>query len=233
MAPAPTERDPTNANHYVKDWTLNKVLDVIPKPVTSAASSPLAFLHIVSRLKTTPREGWKRFDIKGSESIADHMYRMGVICMLCPPEAGLDKDRCVKMALIHDMAESLVGDITPPDNVPSAEKKNRELEAMTYLTEELLKPISETIATEFMEIWTEYEDGKSKEAVFVKDVDCFELICQTIEYEKQHKTTKDLNEFLHVRHKITNDFVLHWVDDALAERRAYWEKEGKTAPLGN
>lgn len=40
---------------------------------------------------------------------------------------------------------------------------------MTYLTEELLKPISETIAAEFMEIWNEYEDGKSKEAVFVKD----------------------------------------------------------------
>lgn len=49
------------------------------------------------------------------------MYRMGIICMLCPPDAGIDKDRCVKMALIHDMAEALVGDITPPDNVGSGE----------------------------------------------------------------------------------------------------------------
>jgi putative hydrolase of HD superfamily len=52
------------------------------------------------------------------ESIADHMYRMGIITMLCPPETGIDRDRCVKLALIHDMAEALVGDITPPDNVP-------------------------------------------------------------------------------------------------------------------
>lgn len=62
-------------------------------------------------------------------------------------------------------------------------------------------------------------------------VDCFELICQTIEYEKTYKTSKDLNEFLHVRRKVTNDFVRHWVDDALAERNAFWEKFGKEAVL--
>jgi putative hydrolase of HD superfamily len=45
------------------------------------------------------------------------MYRMGIITMLCPPELDINRDRCVKMALIHDMAEALVGDITPPDNV--------------------------------------------------------------------------------------------------------------------
>lgn len=95
------------------------VLNSIPKPVTTASSSsPLAFLHIIERLKTTPREGWRRFDIQHGESIADHMYRMSIITMLCPPEENIDKDRCVKLALIHDMAEALVGDITPPDRVP-------------------------------------------------------------------------------------------------------------------
>lgn len=79
----------------------------------------MAFLHIIERLKTTPREGWRRFEIHHGESIADHMYRMGIITMLCPNDAGINKDRCVKMALIHDVAEALVGDITPPDNIPS------------------------------------------------------------------------------------------------------------------
>lgn len=45
------------------------------------------------------------------------MYRMSIIAMLCPPEENIEKDRCVKLALIHDMAEALVGDITPPDRV--------------------------------------------------------------------------------------------------------------------
>lgn len=41
---------------------------------------------------------------------------MSVIAMLCPDKA-LDRDRCIKMAIVHDMAEALVGDITPTDGV--------------------------------------------------------------------------------------------------------------------
>lgn len=210
----------------VKDWTLPKVLATIPKPVTSTSSSPLHFLHIIQRLKTTPREGWRHFDIRNGESIADHMYRMGIITMLCPPEAGIDRDRCVKLALIHDMAEALVGDITPPDNISKDVKHKRELDSMKYICDELLKPISETIANEFMELWMEYETNTTKEAIFVKDVDRFELICQTIEYEKHYNAQKDLSEFLHVSTGIKNEFVKKWAEDALLEREAFWESKG-------
>lgn len=215
----------------VKDWTLPKVLATIPAPITSASSSPLHFLHIIQRLKTTPREGWRRFDINHGESIADHMYRMGIITMLCPPETGIDRDRCVKLALIHDMAEALVGDITPPDNVPKDEKFKREFESMKYICDELLKPISEVVAKEFMELWQEYEVGETKEAVFVKDVDRFELVCQTIEYEKQYEAQKDLQEFLHVRNGIKNEFVIKWVEDALLERAAFWKSKGLVSKI--
>lgn len=47
-------------------------------------------------------------------SVADHMYRMGMLCMLVPGVAGdsakgypkLDIGRCVQMALVHDLAEA-------------------------------------------------------------------------------------------------------------------------------
>lgn len=64
-------------------------------------------------------------------------------------------------------------------------------------------------------------------------VDCFELLCQTIEYEKKYKTEKDLNEFLHVRKRIQNDFVKKWVDDALVERKEFWAQHGKEAVISN
>ncbi|KAL7275228.1 hypothetical protein RUND412_001843 [Rhizina undulata] len=218
--------EPSDNIKFIQNWSLPAVLKSMPQPVTSASSSPLQFLHIIERLKTTPREGWRRFEILHGESIADHMYRMSIITMLCPPEAGINKDRCVKMAIIHDMAEALVGDITPTDNIPKAEKYRREVETMEYLTKELLSPISETIAKEFMDLWAEYEEGKTKEAVFVKDVDRFELICQTIEYEKKYNAKKDLKEFLHVRTGIKNDFVKKWTEDALAEREVFWKEAG-------
>lgn len=34
--------------------------------------------------------------------------------------------RCIKLALVHDMAECIVGDIAPSDNVSKAEKHRRE-----------------------------------------------------------------------------------------------------------
>ncbi len=36
-----------------------------------------------------------------------------MMAMLLPRDAGVDVQRCVRMALVHDVAESIVGDITP------------------------------------------------------------------------------------------------------------------------
>lgn len=46
------------------EWTVDKVLDALPgdKP-TEGTTSPLAFFHILEKLKTNKREGWRRFGI--------------------------------------------------------------------------------------------------------------------------------------------------------------------------
>lgn len=42
------------------------------------------------------------------------MYRMGIMAMLIDEKtAGVNKDRCLKMAIVHDLAESLVVSRTP------------------------------------------------------------------------------------------------------------------------
>lgn len=181
-----------------------------------------AFLHILFRLKATPRTGWLNFNVPEPESIADHMYRMAVIAM-CTSDESLNIARCVKMALIHDMAESLVGDITPADlAVSKQEKHHRELATMEYLRD-LLTPVSAKAAQEIFEIWNEYEDVSTPEARFVKDVDKFELMVQTLEFERLHKG-KDLSRFLSVRSQIQTPEVSEWADGILEERKALWDK---------
>lgn len=181
-----------------------------------------AFLHIISQLKATKRTGWLDFNVPGAESIADHMYRMAIIAM-CSSDEKLDISRCVKIALVHDMAESLVGDITPADvNVSKQEKHCRELATMEYL-KNLLSPVNAGAAQEIFELWNEYENLSSPEAIFVKDVDKFELMVQTLEYERIHKD-KDLNRFLTVREQIKTAQVSDWADGILEERKQLWEK---------
>lgn len=45
-------------------WTVEKVIAKIPKGSSiESKNTPLAFFHILERLKTTKREGWRRFGI--------------------------------------------------------------------------------------------------------------------------------------------------------------------------
>jgi putative hydrolase of HD superfamily len=68
------------------------------------------------------------------------------------------------MALIHDMAESLVGDITPVDGVEKGEKSRRESETMVFLTKTLLGNVKnggQEAAASLLEIWQEYETNET------------------------------------------------------------------------
>lgn len=38
----------------------------------------------------------------------------------------LDINKCIRMALVHDMAEAITGDITPHDGISAEEKRNLE-----------------------------------------------------------------------------------------------------------
>ncbi|KAI1373930.1 HD domain-containing protein [Hypoxylon crocopeplum] len=207
-------------------WSVEKVLATIqPEVPIEGSSSPLPFFHIIERLKTGKREGWRRFGINRGESIADHMYRMSLMTFLCPPSLApkLDLNRCMKMCLIHDMAESLVGDITPVDGVPKPEKSRREAETMDYISQNLLGRVYGGLAgQEIRAIWQEYEDSKTQESLFVHDIDKMELLLQMVEYEKRTNKGLDLGEFAYVATKVVLPETQEWAKEILKERDEFW-----------
>lgn len=152
---------------------------------------------------------------------------MSIITMLAPPSLAsrLNIPHCTKMALVHDMAESLVGDITPVDGIPVPEKHRREAVTMDFLTEILLGQLTGFFkqGEEIREIWQEYEASKTLEAVFVHDVDKIELLLQVIEYERSNEGKIDLSEFMCVAKGIQLQEVKVWCDEILKERDEYWK----------
>jgi putative hydrolase of HD superfamily len=119
-----------------------------------------------------------------------------MIAMLLSKDADVDGDKAVKMALVHDLAEAIVGDITPHDNVSVRKKHELEKEAMVKMFGD----------SEPFQLWKEYESQESKEAVFVKDVDVFEALLQAREYEQKYGI--DLSEFYeYAKINIRSDFV--------------------------
>jgi putative hydrolases of HD superfamily len=52
---------------------------------------------------------------------------------LSPLAVGLNLHKCIKMCLIHNILECLVGNITPAGGIPKAEKNRREALLMDYI----------------------------------------------------------------------------------------------------
>ncbi|KAI0358246.1 HD domain-containing protein [Trametes cingulata] len=186
----------------------------------------LAFFHILERLKTQKRTGWVDHKVPGPESISDHMYRMALLAM-CTSDTDLDVSKCVMMALVHDLAEAQVGDIAPREGIPKAEKRRLEAEAMHNFVHEMLhnSPAAQRIEA----LWKEYEEGESKEARFVKDLDRFEMACQASEYERNHGMQTLQPFFDSSLPFIRHPEVQQW-GQALAEERRNAQRSSTTSP---
>lgn len=189
----------------------------------SKINSMLAFTQIVRLLKTQPRTGWvdRGVPLQKTESIADHMYRMSIIAMAIPNKQ-INIDRCVKIALVHDIAESLVGDITPFGGVTKEEKHRRELDTIDYLVK-VISPYNSDFALEMRELWLEYEEIRSPEAVYVKDIDKFEMIQQAWDYEQEYGRKYDLSEFYQSRSNVKTPEIGELCDEVIRQREEFFK----------
>ncbi|CAN6727591.1 unnamed protein product [Malus baccata var. baccata] len=128
------------------------------------ASSAIYFLTLCHHLKICADSacfpsGWINQGIKGSESIADHMYRMALMSLIAGHVPGSNRERCIKIQIVHDTAEAIVGDITPSDGVPKAVKSRMEQAALDEMCLVLGGGIK---YLEMILQALEYEMGKSK-----------------------------------------------------------------------
>ncbi|KAJ1433558.1 HD/PDEase domain [Sesbania bispinosa] len=180
-----------------------------------SASSAIDFLSVCHRLKTTKRTGWVRRDVKNPESIADHMYRMGLMALIASDVPGVDRNKCVKMAIVHDIAEAIVGDISPLDGISKAEKSQGEQAALDHMCKVLGEG---SRANEISDLWRQYEASSSPEAKFVKDLDKVEMILQALEYEDEQG--KDLDEFFQsTAGKFQTETGKAWASEIVSRRR--------------
>lgn len=214
-----TSTSPSTSKWTVESSIPSHIKTLLTEPSKNSSNYVLTFLQIVSLLKSQRRTGWIDHGISNCESISDHMYRMGVTSMLITTP-GVDTSLCVKIALVHDIAESLVGDITPFDGVSKEEKHHREWCTIQYLSEIVGKYDNEK-GKEILELWLDYEEIRTIEARFVKDIDKFEMLLQGFEYEKEFKGEKKLDQFWSARDSIKTDEVKKWTDDLWEKRQEF------------
>ncbi|MDA4114358.1 MAG: HD domain-containing protein [Thaumarchaeota archaeon] len=133
-------------------------------------------------MKREPRKGWvSKLGIKDPESVADHSYRTALMAMVYSDVHGLDTLRVLKMALIHDLPEAIVG-----DSIPGERTKERKLKLESTAMKEILEEMPPAQRREYGMIWQEFNSGESEEALLVREVDKLEMAVQASEYRSAH-----------------------------------------------
>jgi putative hydrolase of HD superfamily len=166
----------------------------------------LRFFSHTIRLKSLKRAGWidRGVPVELAESVAEHSFQTALIAWLAASDdPTLDRDRVLKLALVHDLPEALVGDMTPyhSNDVPdgsadpaawhaflnrrqirsaarAAEKRAAESEA----TATLLGFLQGNARHELAALLREIDEGSTPEARFVKQADKLETWLQSRAY---------------------------------------------------
>ncbi len=130
------------------------------------------FLEKINILKRTPRMGWVESGIDPSEAedVAQHSFETSTITLVLSysTEQEIDKERAIQMAVLHDWAESVTGDLSKERSEAIGEEAKMEMEE-SVMEKSLLGDLS--FEGSFLELWREYTEGETLEArlVFVAD----------------------------------------------------------------
>ncbi|MCK4884217.1 MAG: HD domain-containing protein [Candidatus Diapherotrites archaeon] len=150
----------------------------------------IEFYFEINHLKQLFRQGWLRNVPKDQcESVAAHSFGTSLLAMVVGNEyfPEVDTSKAMQMALIHDLGEVYAGDFIPNNKINKKEKHELEKKSILQLFSKLKK------GKKYIELWEEFEAGKTKEAKFVKQMDKLEMVLQASVYE--HKGYKNLQEF--------------------------------------
>jgi putative hydrolase of HD superfamily len=159
-------------------------------------------IRLLMGLKRLKRTGWlDRGAPPGQvESVADHSYLTALIAWLSALDRpDLDAGKVLKLALVHDVAEAIVGDWPPyaGEEVPAQsdpaalqaffsvrhlrtpENRIAKQEAEATAFDRISRLMPGRARAEFTSLWQEYEAEETPEARFVKEVDTLEAFLES------------------------------------------------------
>lgn len=175
---------------------------------------------LCNRLKNVIRTGWLDWNVQREriESVAEHIFgvQMLVIAMHSEYQYDLDIVKVVFMLAIHELGETVIGDLTQ-FQISKAEKEKLEHEAVHKILEGLLD--GETIE----ELFLEFDSHSTKEAMFAYQCDKLECDLQCKLYDEEGAVDLSKQEG---NKTMNNDAVKALLDDG-ASWSTMWLKFGQ------
>ena len=167
------------------------------------------FQILAGKLKHLERSGPKMYGIADCETVAAHSYRSALMALYLENDLrkqGLDVAEVIRIALVHDMGEAVIGDVVPEKwqkgaKLSKEEKHKREVQAIMTISKQYDMPF----------VWRAFDDMEQRatpEASMAKDLEIFEGIQQAYEYIKIYPEKGILREWVpYHQPRIKSDLV--------------------------
>ena len=155
----------------------------------------LPLLMELQRLKRLDRTGWTLRGLpNGTESVGAHSFGVACTAMLLADELirqGVDVnvERVIRISLLHDWAETRVGDMPRTAKMYFGTEVSRKAETAAFA--DIVSPLND--ATQYRDLYEDYELRSSLEARLVKAADVIDLLVQVLALEKTG--ARGLDEF--------------------------------------
>ena len=143
----------------------------------------IRFYLLATQLKYKIRSGWDKTHWNVSkeriESIAEHIYGTCILALSIDSEfeTHLNIGKVIKMLVLHELGEIVIGDITPFDNITPEEKMEKEHAAIKEVLGDLIKK------EEYFALLLEFDEKKTKEAIYAYHCDKLDADIQAKVYQ--------------------------------------------------
>ncbi len=133
----------------------------------------IVFMRKAENLKNTLRSA--HTSNGRHESSAEHSWRLCLFVMVISKFFdGIDADKLLRLAVIHDLGEAVCGDIPAIHQIASTGKATVERLGMC----ELCADLPPDLQAELLALWDEYDTASTPEARIIKGLDKLETISQ-------------------------------------------------------
>ena len=153
------------------------------------------FLLEAGKLKSIERTGWVREGMPNPETVAEHSWRVALLAMILGDELDVDKNKLIKMALIHDLEETETHD--PVVQRGKNQVGNHQREDEERVIKRMILDVPGT--DEIFNLWKEQEmensAGATKEAIILYELGKIATAWQALEYELEGADPRKLDEF--------------------------------------
>lgn len=136
-------------------------------------------------LTDIPRFGYILSGVENPEKVSSHSFNVAFLAMIIAPQIeGIDADKAIKMALVHDLPESMTTDL-PLVAKQFFSKNEAEHEAAKILCKDF---------PEMLELFEEYASNKTRESMLLHDLDKLQMLVRATRYRRTNRG--DMSKFL-------------------------------------